>query len=145
MILEFKGENAFLSNFFPCKVTIGLMTFASSEHAFMSFKNDSEYWKKKCQQKDLTPGQIKRLGRKVELVSDWEDIKFGCMKIAVISKFRQNLDLKAKLLATGNQNLVEGNTWNDREWGVCIKSNPNIGENHLGRILMEVRTKLGND
>jgi predicted NAD-dependent protein-ADP-ribosyltransferase YbiA (DUF1768 family) len=33
----------------------------------------------------------------------------------------------------------EGNTWNDRFWGVCRGS----GLNHLGRILMEVRAEVG--
>jgi len=139
MILEFKDEFSFLSNFFPCKVVIGLKEFPSSEHAFMSFKNTSDEWQKECQRKDLTCGQIKRLGRKIDLVHDWEEVKFNAMKIAVLSKFRQNKDLGEKLIATGNQNLVEGNVWGDIVWGVCLKSNPNIGENHLGRILMQVR------
>jgi ribA/ribD-fused uncharacterized protein len=142
MIIEFKDEFSFLSNFHPCTVVIGLMKFPSSEHAFMSFKNDSDEWKKECQRFDLTPGQIKKKGRKIDLVNDWEDIKIESMRTALMSKFRQNKDLKEKLLNTGNQNLVEGNWWGDIVWGVCLKSNPNIGENHLGRLLMEVRSLL---
>jgi ribA/ribD-fused uncharacterized protein len=142
MIIEFKDEFSFLSNFHPCTVVIGLMKFPSSEHAFMSFKNNSDEWKKECQRFDLTPGQIKRKGRKIELVSFWEDIKIDSMRQALWFKFTQNKELKEKLLDTGNQNLVEGNNFNDVFWGVCLKSNPNVGENHLGRLLMEVRSLL---
>jgi predicted NAD-dependent protein-ADP-ribosyltransferase YbiA (DUF1768 family) len=35
----------------------------------------------------------------------------------VLEKFKQNLELKQKLLETGNQELIEGNTWNDTFWG----------------------------
>lgn len=143
MIIEFKDEFSFLSNFFPCKIVArsGLV-FPSSEHLFMSFKNGNEEWIKKCSNKTITPTQIKRLGRKVELVKDWESIKFFCMEFAVTQKFKQNKNLLNKLKRTGNQNLVEGNWWGDKIWGVCLKSNPNEGENHLGRILMKVREEL---
>jgi hypothetical protein len=50
----------------------------------------------------------------------------------------QNPGLKAKLLATGNQELIEGNTWGDCYWGVCEGN----GQNHLGKILMQVREEL---
>ena len=43
-----------------------------------------------------------------------------------------------KLLGTGDTYLEEGNTWNDTFWGVCN----GVGENNLGRILMEVREEL---
>jgi predicted NAD-dependent protein-ADP-ribosyltransferase YbiA (DUF1768 family) len=47
-------------------------------------------------------------------------------------------ELAEKLLATGDEELVEGNTWNDRFWGVCRGE----GRNELGKILMRVRAEL---
>jgi len=44
-------------------------------------------------------------------------------------------DLRAKLLATGNEELIEGNTWGDTFWGVCDGK----GLNKLGQLLMVVR------
>lgn len=140
MILEFKNEFSFLSNFYKCDVKIGDYIFPSSEHAYMSFKNDSIEWKNECQRTDLTPGQIKRKGSQIELVSNWEDIKIVSMGLVLFVKFSQNDDLAAKLRDTGSQNLVEGNMWGDKFLGVCLKSSPNIGENHLGRLLMQTRT-----
>ena len=51
-----------------------------------------------------------------------------------------NPDLKEKLLATGNEELVEGNWWGDQYWGIC----DGIGKNKLGKLLMKVRKELAN-
>lgn len=54
--------------------------------------------------------------------------------------YRQNPDLKEKLLATGDANLIEGTTWKDKIWGVDLATMK--GKNRLGKILMEVRETL---
>ena len=56
------------------------------------------------------------------------------------AKFTQNEDLKWRLIATGDAYLEEGNTWHDTCWGVDAKTG--VGENHLGKILMKVRSEL---
>ena len=56
------------------------------------------------------------------------------MKFALRCKF-QVPELREKLLATGDEELIEGNWWNDKFWGVCKGE----GCNMLGLILMEVR------
>jgi len=139
MINSFSGEYAFLSNFYPCTIKWSGMVFPSSEHMFMSFKSDDPDWKRTCQ-KNLKPGEIKAAGRKVALRPDWEQIKYQAMYDSVLYKFWQNEDLKTKLLATGNQNLIEGNHWGDKVWGMDNKTWE--GENYLGRILMQVREVL---
>jgi hypothetical protein len=45
--------------------------------------------------------------------------------------------LRARLLETGDRDLIEENTWNDRFWGVCRGH----GGNHLGKLLMAIRTE----
>ena len=62
------------------------------------------------------------------------------METAVHAKFTQNVELKELLLETGDSELIEGNTWGDREWGVDLKTNE--GQNKLGKILMKVRESL---
>ena len=47
-------------------------------------------------------------------------------------------ELREKLLATGNEELIEGNWWGDTYWGVCKGK----GENNLGKSLMKIRTEL---
>lgn len=41
-------------------------------------------------------------------------------------------------MATDDAELVEGNTWGDRYWGVV----DGVGENRLGKLLMERRAEL---
>lgn len=86
----------------------------------------------------LNPQSAKRLGRSVLLRPDWEEIKYDVMYQVCKAKFQQNPDLGQKLLKTGNAELIEGNTWGDRIWGVC----KGIGENNLGKTLMRVRDEL---
>lgn len=132
-ITSFKGEYAFLSNFYPCPVGLGWNTFQNAEAAFQSCK--SADLADTTQFVNMTGQQAKRVGRKVELRPDWEYIKDNVMECVVSCKFNQNGDLRDKLLATGNRELIEGNTWNDTYWGVCNGK----GQNKLGKILMKVR------
>jgi predicted NAD-dependent protein-ADP-ribosyltransferase YbiA (DUF1768 family) len=57
----------------------------------------------------------------------------------VYLKFANHPELLKQLLATGDEELVEGNGWGDRFWGKV----DDIGENNLGKILMGVRRELG--
>jgi predicted NAD-dependent protein-ADP-ribosyltransferase YbiA (DUF1768 family) len=50
-------------------------------------------------------------------------------------------ELQELLLATGDQEIQEGNNWNDRFWGVCDGE----GENILGKLLMGLRRSLRED
>src|SRR5690606_2896565 len=85
-----------------------------------------------------TPAGAKRAVRRVTLRKDWNSVRLRVMLTLVRAKFTQNPDLAAKLLATGDAALIEGNTWGDRFWGVC----DGHGDNHLGKILMQVRHEL---
>lgn len=85
----------------------------------------------------LEPRTAKAVGRSLPLRPDWEFIKEGVMYQLNWSKFEIPY-LRQKLLATGEQELVEGNYWGDREWGVCS----GVGQNKLGKILMRVRHNI---
>jgi len=78
-----------------------------------------------------------RLGRsrKQKLRRDWESVKVGVMRTAVLAKFTQYEELQTLLLSTGDAKLVE-HTENDDYWG---DGGDGSGRNKLGRILMEVR------
>ena len=58
----------------------------------------------------------------------------------VYQKFHNDSTLMKLLLQTGSSLLIEGNTWNDRIWGVTLDQQGQwVGENHLGKILMFIR------
>ena len=57
------------------------------------------------------------------------------MEDVIKAKFIQYPDLAEKLLATGEEEIVEGNYWHDYYWGVCGGK----GQNHPAKIIMNVR------
>jgi hypothetical protein len=144
MITDFHNQYFFLSNFYLSNFEWQGMSWPSVEHAFQAAKcaDHSEFLSIHAAP---TPSVAKRLGRQCEMVKTWDCIKVDVMKALVSAKFRHNPKLLVKLLATGDEELVEGNTWNDRIWGKVYDQRTNswIGENHLGNILMEVRREHG--
>jgi ribA/ribD-fused uncharacterized protein len=132
----FDGEFAFLSNFYPCEIydKDGLR-YDSVEAAFQAQKTTVANERNMFTM--LNPSQAKKLGRKVALRADWDDIKDSIMEGFVRQKFSIS-PLKEKLLSTGDAILIEGNYWKDHYWGVC----KGIGQNKLGNILMKVREEL---
>ena len=110
------------------------LTFLNNEAAFQAQKCP-ERANEFCR---LNPSDAKRLGRKVRLRSDWETVKDKVMYDVCHAKFSQNAELRKQLLKTGDVELIEGNAWGDRVWGVC----GGVGENRLGRILMRIRDEM---
>lgn len=76
--------------------------------------------------------------RKRPLRPDWESVKVDIMRQAVLKKFETHAEIRAILLATGSEEIVE-NAPHDYFWG-CGKNGS--GKNMLGKILMEVRETL---
>jgi ribA/ribD-fused uncharacterized protein len=143
-IASFKGEYAFLSNFHAHPLTIDGITYPTAEHAFQAAKTHDQAVKQAIADKD-TPANAKRAGgkRRGSLIkgtlfrTDWEAVKLSVMKDILRLKFADP-QLRQALLATRDTPLVEGNVWNDTFWGVCRGR----GQNHLGRLLQEVRTEI---
>ena len=136
-INEFRGKYYFLSNFYEAPITYLGLTYLNNEAAFQSAKTFSD---RECFI-NLDPSSAKKLGRKVQLRSDWEDVKDKVMYEICKAKFSQNVDLKVKLLETDDKYLEEANTWGDKIWGTVN----GVGENRLGKILMRVREELRNE
>ena len=72
------------------------------------------------------------------LRADWEQVKDDVMRRGVLRKFETHADLRATLLGTGDEEIVE-NAPGDYYWG-C--GSDGSGKNMLGQILMEVRAIL---
>ena len=131
---SFTGKYYFLSNFYNADVWYNGYTFKNNEAAFQAMK---------CPERikefvNLNPSEAKRLGRRVKLRTDWEDVKEQIMYDICFSKFYHNQSLAVKLINTGDAILIEGNTWGDKVCGKC----DGIGENKLGNILMSIRKLL---
>jgi len=143
MINSFRGENAFLSNYHPTVVEYEGEKYSTVEHAYQAAKTLELDLRRQIQHAD-TPGKAKELGQKVPLRHGWQEgLKFDVMRELLHQKF-QIEKYKDRLLATENRYLEEGNWWHDNIFGncTCIKCENVHGENMLGKLLMEVRTKL---
>lgn len=135
MIDRFSGDYAFLSNYYPSVIVWGhdKEEFPTVEHFFQAMKTWSitqhEAIRTAC-----CPGEAKKLGRRCTLREDWDEVKNDFMLTGLRKKFEDPV-LRQKLIDTGNEFLVEGNTWHDTYWGVCEGK----GRNMLGTLLMQVR------
>lgn len=123
------GEHTFLSNFYKH----GNWTV---EHHYQAAKTDDPGWAARILNAS-TPGAAKKLGRKAPMRPTWDQEKVAVMLALLRVKFLWP-ELAQALLDTGDAKLVEGNYWGDTFWGVC----KGVGENHLGRLLMQVRDEL---
>ena len=107
-----------LTNYYPCKITFGGITYQSSEAIYQSRKTiDSTRW---AAYANLTPEESKRMGRSEVLRSDWNDVKFQIMYSAIEAKFEQVPEFREELMSTGDAILIEDTTgWHDNTWGIC--------------------------
>lgn len=149
-IYMFIQENRFLSNFYPSPILWWDRQWPTVENAYQASK---EIYKKAYpfdstimeQYRLVKPGEAKRMGRRVQVDQKrWGLQKYHIMSELVDLKFCQNPDLLEKLLATGDADLVEGNTWGDMTWGAIWneKEREWQGGNALGHILMNVRKRM---
>ncbi len=135
---KFRDEYDFLSNFYESEITFEGLTYGSNEAAFQAQKCMTH--EEKLLFTDCRPAKSKSLGRSVNLRPDWESVKVGLMTEIIRAKFTQHSELAAKLVATGEKIIIEGNTWGDIFWGIDTRTGQ--GENHLGKILMRIRDEL---
>lgn len=148
VISKFEGEYEFLSNFYPSKIIYEPYIFEDRhlyadtvEHAFQAAKAAD-----RIEELNIimapTPGKAKRLGRKCQLRSDWEEVKDNVMRKFLCKKFAIP-ELRQKLLDTGDAYLIEGNHWHDNHFGICYCEKCNgRGQNKLGQLLMEIRKEI---
>lgn len=135
-IASFSGNHRFLSNFYPSIIKMGGHVYDTVEHAYQAAKCVDEAQRLMIRDA-TTPSVAKKLGRNVVMGDDWEEAKIDVMRKLLTMKFKHEY-LAKQLVDTGDAHLIEGNTWGDTFWGVCN----GVGENHLGRLLMEVRCDI---
>lgn len=116
------------------------MSYPSLEHAYQAAKTSDPNIHAQILL-TVNPGAVKRLTRtkkfKQSMRMDWDQVKLQIMEDLTLLKYKDPV-LRRKLLATGDAQLVEGNTWGDTFWGVCDGQ----GDNHLGQILMRIRAEI---
>lgn len=133
---RFDGGYRWLSNFWPSPVRWGLL-FPTVEHAYQAAKAADPAVRRQflaC----VTPGEAKRLGRRVAARPDWDSVRVRVMDHLLRQKFAPGTELAWRLQLTGDAVLAEGNNWGDTFWGQVN----GVGQNQLGRLLMAWRAVL---
>jgi ribA/ribD-fused uncharacterized protein len=136
-ITDFRGHYRFLSNFSPSPLSVEGVEYPTVEHAYQAMKTLDMRMRRSISSAP-TPGIAESMGKRLKLRDDWEKVKLDTMEVLLHLKFQPESPLAERLLATGDAELVEGNTWGDRIWGVCN----GVGTNYLGRLLMKQREFL---
>lgn len=143
-------ENGYLSNFYPSPIELGGNTWRTVEHYFQAHKFPEDamvtynygktlpiWYHIMCQPLAwLAAKEGER--RDFPLLSNWDEIKEDVMLKALHAKFTQHKNLREKLLATGDEDIVEDSPY-DYYWGTGENG---TGKNRLGILLMQVREEL---
>lgn len=134
-----RGPHGCFSNFSRHGIHLDGAFWPTTEHYFQAQKfHGTEH--EDAVRRAATPKIAARMGRDraLPLRPDWEAVKDDIMRRAVRRKFSEHADLRAILLATGDEEIVEDSP-RDAYWG---RGKDYTGKNMLGRILMEVRAEL---
>ena len=134
-IIAFRGAYAFLSNAYDTTVRFEGADYPTVEHAYLAARTTDEAARAPVR-RAATPHEARRLGYRLIPRDDWEHVRVTVMWELVEQKFRRHPEFAERLLATGQDVLVNGG--GDAFWGVSGLR----GANYLGRILMGVRAEL---
>jgi ribA/ribD-fused uncharacterized protein len=133
------AEFGCLSNFSPHGFELDGLYWPTSEHYFQAQKFAGTRHVEEVR-RARTPKLAANMGRERNrpLRSDWEQVKDDLMRKAVLRKFETHAEIRAILLGTGDEEIVEAAP-GDYYWGCGADGS---GKNMLGIILMEVRETL---
>ncbi len=131
------------SNLYPCPIKFDGKIYPTSEHAYQAGKA------RKPEVRDWilsapTPALAAMAAHGLytwDVTPNWTEIKFDRMRRVLRAKFDQHPDLRKMLIETGEARLVEAGSVNNavnRLWGEVN----GVGQNMLGKMLMEIRSEL---
>ncbi|MEY9892116.1 ribA/ribD-fused uncharacterized protein [Catenulispora sp. MAP5-51] len=142
-----------LSQWYPAPFEVDGVRFATAEH-YMMWGKAQLFGDPKAAARILSAGhpkEAKDLGR---TITGFDEAKWVADRVAIVTagnveKFRQNPDLLAFLLGTGERVLVEASPM-DRVWGIGLAADDERaqdpaawrGLNLLGEALMAARETL---
>ena len=142
IINEFRGEYAFLSNFYKSPVSYEGLIYPCVENAFQAQKCAETEGKVKYTLQN-NPVRAKMMGKKEKLPPDWDTRSVEIMEKLLRAKFSDPA-LSAALASTGDAVIVEGNRWHDNKWGrcTCDRCRDKESLNLMGNLLMKIRSEI---
>lgn len=145
---SFSGDLEFLSNMYKIPIYFNeskydnfqpdFKVYPSSENLYQALK--CKYIKDRELFQNVDPHKSKRIGRSIEIRSDWDNVRLEAMKLAIDLKFK-NIELAEKLIDLPDDKIIEFNNWGDRFFGICNGE----GLDHLGKILRAKKQQIIKD
>lgn len=139
------------TNFYQAPITIDGITWSCTEAFYQAQKfnwanKDAQAFYQNnfvAQAASLQPSAAFKMSKTAQakplIDPSWQKRSLDAMRQALEAKFAQSPDLKALLLSTGDLTLIEAAGKNDNFFG---NGADGLGQNWLGRLLMELRAKL---
>ena len=134
---NFNGYFDFLNNEYSCPVFYKGLLYKSISHGYQAARSDKQHIREKIALAD-TAIELYDIASKIEDPENWIKVRLLVMEILLRDKFRRNKDLRERLKATANRDLINAYadlTLSNIFWGVV----DNKGQNNLGRLLEEIR------
>jgi ribA/ribD-fused uncharacterized protein len=128
------------SNFAPYAIDLDGERWPTTEHYYQAQKFTDPVLQAKIRAAEK-PIIAKSLADKHrdQMRSDWDIVKEDVMYRAVRCKFALHPELRALLLATGDEDIAEDGPNKDPYWGL---GRDGTGLNRLGKIIERVRAEL---
>lgn len=147
-VLAKLAESKYIRNWFSNMLPINTpfiyqgIAYNTSENFYQAMKLPKDDLKNRAYIASLDPYRAKREIKNFDYRENWKEEKLKVMEYILRVKFKPGTLWYNKLKMTKNWIITEWNNWSDTFWGVDIKSG--IGENHLGKILMNIRKETVN-
>lgn len=135
-----KGKWGCFSNFSKHSILIGNTEYPTSEHLYQALKCIRSDDIQKILKTD-NPKIAKTIAHSIPIRKDWNDIKINAMHRVLKLKFDQHIDVRHALYDSIGCEIIEASPY-DSFWGWGLHEN---GENHLGKLWMEIRSEKFSD
>lgn len=140
-IFFYEHEFYVFSNFSSFAIEWKNKLYMTSEHVYHSEKFEDDGLKEQIRNCRSAHEALKLAEvNKDKCRNNWDEIRLQVMKEILRAKVQQHPYVKKKLIESGDKELVE-DSWRDSYWGWGPNKD---GENHLGKLWMEVRAEFIN-
>lgn len=145
VINKVKEPYGFFGNMSPHPIVYNGKTYRTSEALFQSLRFDDENIKEQIRAEKSPMGAkfVAKRYKQSMSITPLEEKDINNMRLCLKLKIEQHPDIKAELIKTGDEVIVENCTKRQRGtglfWGAAIVDGTLEGENKLGNLWMELR------
>lgn len=144
-----KLPNGWLGNMSPSSIVWAGERWATSEALFQALRFDDQEIQRiiRNARSPMTAKMLAKKHKSAMTVTPLSEVDQDHMRFCLLLKFSQNYDLRGRLMATGDATIIEdvtkrGNRGTNLFWGAKLENGVWVGQNMLGKMLMDLRRTL---